>query len=427
METVKLGMLGLGTVGSGVLEMIENNENKIRNIIGRELSVKTVVVRHPEKHQNAATITKLTTEFEEVLNDEEIQIVVELIGGIHPAKEYIEQLLKAHKNVVTANKDLIASYGPELAALAYKNHCDLMYEASVAGGIPILRTIVNSFAADNILEVKGIVNGTTNYILTQMNQKHWTYEEALKKAQELGFAEADPTNDVTGKDAAYKMIILSYFAFGTQLKIDDFKTEGIDTLNAYDVSQAELLGYVIKLVGSAKVINGGVFVDVAPTLVPKDHPLATINNEFNAVMVTGKAVGDTLFYGPGAGGLPTANSVLSDITSEVKNLIMGTSGHAFNTYQNEYVPADPDNVRYPYYLSLTMPDVSGQMLKFTRIMADVKASFSQIVQAPIKDEGIAHVAVITHELSQSQLAELKKQLQQADSIKLNAAYKVLEN
>lgn len=142
METVKLGMLGLGTVGSGVLEMIENNENKIRNIIGRELSVKTVVVRHPEKHQNAATITKLTTEFEEVLNDEEIQIVVELIGGIHPAKEYIEQLLKAHKNVVTANKDLIASYGPELAALAYKNHCDLMYEASVAGGIPILVTIL---------------------------------------------------------------------------------------------------------------------------------------------------------------------------------------------------------------------------------------------------------------------------------------------
>jgi len=260
-----------------------------------------------------------------------------------------------------------------------------------------------------------------------MNQKHWTYEEALKKAQELGFAEADPTNDVTGKDAAYKMIILSYFAFGTQLKIDDFKTEGIDTLNAYDVSQAESLGYVIKLVGSAKVINGGVFVDVAPTLVPEDHPLATINNEFNAVMVTGKAVGDTLFYGPGAGGLPTANSVLSDITSEVKNLIMGTSGHAFNTYQSEYVPADPDNVRYPYYLSLTMPDVSGQMLKFTRIMADIKASFSQIVQAPIKDEGIAHVAVITHELSQSQLAELKKQLQQADSIKLNAAYKVLEN
>ncbi|MDC2829812.1 homoserine dehydrogenase [Limosilactobacillus mucosae] len=427
METVKLGMLGLGTVGSGVLEMIENNESKIRNIIGRELSVKTVVVRHPEKHQNAAADIKLTTEFEEVLNDNEIQIVVELIGGIHPAKEYIERLLKAHKSVVTANKDLIASYGPELAALAYENHCDLMYEASVAGGIPILRTIVNSFAADNILEVKGIVNGTTNYILTQMNQKHWTYDEALKKAQELGFAEADPTNDVTGKDAAYKMIILSYFAFGTQLKIDDFKTEGIDTLNAFDVSQAESLGYVIKLVGSAKVINGGVFVDVAPTLVPEDHPLATINNEFNAVMVTGKAVGDTLFYGPGAGGLPTANSVLSDITSEVKNLIMGTSGHAFNTYQNEYVPADPDDVSYPYYLSLTMPDVSGQMLKFTKIMADVKASFSQIVQSPIKDEGIAHVAVITHELSQSQLTELKHQLHNADSIKLNAAYKVLEN
>lgn len=424
MKTVKIGLLGLGTVGSGVLQMIQNNEDKVLNVTGRKLTVKTVVVRHPEKHQDVPGDIKLTTDFNDVLNDDEIQIVVELIGGIHPAEEYIEELLKHNKNVVTANKDLIATKGPHLVALAHDNHCDLMYEASVAGGIPILRTITNSFSADKITEVKGIVNGTTNYILTQMNLHGWTYEQALKEAQKLGFAEADPTNDVTGKDAAYKMVILSQFAFGTQLSTDDFHVKGIDKLNGFDVQQAAKLGYVIKLVGIAKVINEGVFVEVSPVLVPADHPLATINNEYNAVMVTGQAVGDTLFYGRGAGGLPTANSVLSDITSVTKNLVLKTNGNSFNNYQRRYIPAQNDDVVYPYYLSITMPDVTGQMLKLTQIMTDINAGFSQITQTQ-DDNGMAHVVIITHKMSEKQLHDFEQRIANDSTISLGAAYKVL--
>lgn len=424
METIQIGMLGLGTVGSGVLQMIQHNEDKVVNVTGRKLNVKRVLVNHPERHQDVAGKIELTTSVEDIINDDEIQIVLELIGGIYPAKEYIEVALRNHKNVVTANKDLLATYGPELVKLAHDHHCDLMYEASVAGGIPILRTITNSFAADKITEVKGIVNGTTNYILTQMSQQGLSYDQALKAAQRLGFAEADPTNDVTGKDAAYKMVILSQFAFGTQLTVDDFAVTGIDHLNGFDVQQAGKFGYVIKLVGIAQVIDDGVFVEVAPTLVPADHPLATINNEYNAVMVTGEAVGDTLFYGPGAGGLPTANSVLSDIISVTKNLVLKTNGNFFNNYQRQYIPAAPRDVVYPYFLSIMMPDVPGQMLKLTQIMTEIDASFSQITQT--EADGLAHVVIITHEMTAQQLADFKARVAKDSTINLGAAYKVLK-
>lgn len=426
MNTINVGILGLGTVGSGVLQMIQNNEDKVLNVTGHRLNVKTVLVKHPENHQSVADKVHLTQDVNEILNDDAIQIVVELIGGIHPAAEYIEQALRHHKNVVTANKDLIATAGPALVELAHENHCDLMYEASVAGGIPILRTISNSFAADKITEVKGIVNGTTNYILTQMNQQHWSYADALKKAQELGFAEADPTNDVTGKDAAYKMVILSQFAFGIQLTINDFRVTGIDKLTGFDVQQASEFGYVIKLVGIARVIDDGVFVEVAPVLVSRDNPLATINNEFNAVLVTGEAVGDTMFYGPGAGGLPTANSVLSDITTVTKNLVLKTNGNLFNNYQRHYIPADETAVAYPYYISLTMPDVPGQMLKLTKIMTDIHASFSQIIQAKNTTGDRARVVIITHEMNEHQLKDFKRAIAKESAIDLTAAYKVLD-
>lgn len=303
-----------------------------------------------------------------------------------------------------------------------------MYEASVAGGIPILRTIVNSFSADQILEVKGIVNGTTNYILTQMQQKNWSYADALQKAQELGFAESDPTNDVDGIDAAYKMIILSQFSFGTHLKLNEMKVSGIRHMQLLDVETAASLGYTIKLLGIARRINDGVFAEVGPVLVPADHPLATINNENNAVMVTGQAVGETLFYGPGAGGLPTANSVLSDIVSVTKNIVLGTTGNSFNNYQNQADHVKADEVVYPYYLSLEMLDIPGQMLKLTQIMTKIGASFSQIVQTKNDnptDNQTARVVIITHDMSKTQLAELKDALEQKDTINLLAAYKVL--
>ncbi|WP_461244396.1 homoserine dehydrogenase [Secundilactobacillus muriivasis] len=426
MNTIKIGLIGLGTVGGSVLQMLTENQDKVQNITGQRLSVKTIVVRDTEKHQAAVPEgVTLTSDLDAIINDPEIKIVVEVMGGVHPAKEIITQLLNAKKHVVTANKDLIASAGEELANIARENHCDLMYEASVAGGIPILRTIVNSFAADQILEVKGIVNGTTNYILTQMQRKNWSYDQALKKAQELGFAESDPTNDVAGIDAAYKMVILSQFSYGTHLKLDDMSVEGIQTISLKDVEQADAFGYTIKLLGISRRINGGVFAEVGPVLVPTDHPLATINNENNAVMVTGQAVGETLFYGPGAGGLPTANSVLSDIVSVTKNIVLETTGNAFNNYQSESGNVDANDVIYPYYLSLKMLDIPGQMLKLTQIMTQIGASFSQIVQTKNDDQS-ARVVIITHDMSKAQLHDLKEQLEAIDTITLLSAYKVLK-
>lgn len=222
---------------------------------------------------------ELTTNFDDILHDTEIKIVVELMGGLHPAKEYISDALNAGKNVVTANKDLMATFGSELIALAAKNKCDLMYDASVAGGIPILRTLSTSYASDKISEIQGIINGTTNYILSPMGEKGLSYDEALKNAPKLGFVEADPTNDVTGKDAAYNIVILSKFAFGTKISINDFTIERINHLQKFDIEQAQAMGYVIKLIGIAKNIAGKLFVKVAPCLLPNNAIMAHIKNE----------------------------------------------------------------------------------------------------------------------------------------------------
>ena len=256
MEVINIGILGLGTVGSGVVKMLTEHAEKISLITGRKLVVKTVVVHDLTKKRTVdMTGINVTDDIDVLLNDSEIKLVVEVMGTVKTAKEYIKRALKAKKHVVTANKDLIATHGPELTSLALKQGCDLYYEASVAGGIPILRTIVNSFAADKIVEVKGIVNGTTNYIMTQMNQAGISYEQALAQAQELGFAEADPTNDVEGIDAAYKMIILTQFAYGKDITLDDVKIEGISGVKLADIEEAKRLGYKIKLLGISKLVN----------------------------------------------------------------------------------------------------------------------------------------------------------------------------
>ena len=425
MEVINIGMLGLGTVGSGVVRMLTDHAEKISLITGRKLVVKTVVVHDLTKKRSVdMTGINVTDDVTAILNDPEIGLVVEVMGTVDIARDYIKRALKVGKHVVTANKDLIATHGPELTSLALEQGCDLYYEASVAGGIPILRTIVNSFAADKIVEVKGIVNGTTNYIMTQMNQAGISYEQALKQAQELGFAEADPTNDVEGIDAAYKMIILTQFAFGKDIALDDVKLEGISNVKAEDIAEAKRLGYKLKLLGISKLVNKHLDVSVGPVLVPRNQPLAAVQNENNAVFVTGAAVGETMFYGPGAGELPTANSVLSDIITVTKNIVMGTTGVRFNDYSADVKLAVPSEVVYPYYISLKVLDQPGQMLKLTEIMTKAQASFNLITQTQL-DEDYARVTMVTHKMSEAQLNEIKAALAQLDTIEVIAAYKVL--
>lgn len=426
MEQIKIGMLGLGTVGGGVVRIIREHQEKISQITGRELIIKKVAVRNIATHaKEFGDYITLTDDVNDVLNDPEIQIIIEVIGGIHPAKDYIIEALEHGKNVVTANKDLIAQHGSELVKIAKNHKADLMYEASVAGGIPILRTIVNSFAADQIEDVKGIVNGTTNYIMTQMVAKGMSYADALKSAQELGFAESDPTNDVEGLDAAYKMVILTQFAYGTSINMSDVSVQGISDVDASDILQAKAMGYTMKLVGESAEIDGKLSVSVAPMLVPNDHPLATIQNENNAVLVKGAAVGTTMFYGPGAGGMPTANSVLSDIIAVTKNIILQTTGNTFNGYRQKAALAKPEDISASYYFALKMQDIPGQLSKLTSILAKADVSVKQVIQTETDGE-FARVVVVTHQISQAQLQAVRQKIQAEKAIEMVSCYKVLE-
>lgn len=409
---IKIALLGLGTVGSGVLKIIKNNQKKIKQTSGEEIVIKKALVRNPNKHKNVAKELDLTTDFMEILQDPEIKIVVELMGGLHPAKEYISDALNAGKNVVTANKDLMATYGSELIALAAKNRCDLMYDASVAGGIPILRTLSTSYASDMISEIQGIINGTTNYILSQMGEKGLSYDAALKQAQELGFAEADPTNDVTGKDAAYKIVILSKFAFGTKIGINDFTIEGINNLQDFDIKQAQKMGYVIKLIGIAKNIAGKLFVEVAPCLLPENAIMAHIKNEINALQIKSQSLGTAVFTGPGAGSSATASSVMSDVIAETSNYVKQINGKPFSNFSRIMKLTSSEEVKYPYYLSF---DAEETLFTLSKLLSKLEIPVREIKRINQK------TVVMTEEISRQQLQDLAIQDQY-----LRASYKVLK-
>ena len=409
---IKIALLGLGTVGSGVLKIIKNNQKKIKQTSGEEIVIKKALVRNPNKHKNVAKELDLTTDFMEILQDPEIKIVVELMGGLHPAKEYISDALNAGKNVVTANKDLMATYGSELIALAAKDRCDLMYDASVAGGIPILRTLSTSYASDMISEIQGIINGTTNYILSQMGEKGLSYDAALKQAQELGFAEADPTNDVTGKDAAYKIVILSKFAFGTKIGINDFTIEGINNLQDFDIKQAQKMGYVIKLIGIAKNIAGKLFVEVAPCLLTENAIMAHIKNEINALQIKSQSLGTAVFTGPGAGSSATASSVMSDVIAETSNYVKQINGKPFSNFSRIMKLTSSEDVKYPYYLSF---DAEETLFTLSKLLSKLEIPVREIKRINQK------TVVMTEEISRQQLQDLAIQDQY-----LRASYKVLK-
>lgn len=425
-KVLKVGILGFGTVGSGVLNILKHHENKINQVTGKELMVKKVLVRDTEKDRGIlAQGIELTTEASTILKDPEIDIIIEVMGSIETAREYITEALKSGKHVVTANKDLIALHGNELTALAKENQCDLYYEASVAGGIPILRTIVDSLASDNIQQVLGIVNGTTNFMLSEMTNENKTYEEALQRAQELGFAESDPTNDVDGIDAARKMVILTRLAFGMNIELEQIETRGIRNVTLADIEMAERLGYRIKLIGSAVEINGSVRVDVGPVLVPEKHPLAGVQNENNAVFVVGAAVGETMFYGPGAGALPTATSVVSDVITVAKNIGLGISGHVFNAFQHETVITGDESVESKYYIAIEMDDRTGRFLELTTIFSESAVGFDQIIQQP-HSETTAKVVIVTHKMNKIQQKTVLDTIKETNSMKLLACFKVME-
>ena len=315
---VNIAVLGYGTVGSGVVEVINTNHEIINKRAGEEINIKYVLDLRDFPGDPVQQI--LTHDFNDILNDDEVKVVVEVMGGINPAYTFVKQCLAAGKSVTTSNKELVASHGPELLAIAKENNVNFLFEASVGGGIPIIRPLNTSITADEVTEITGILNGTTNYILTKMDQEGASYDEVLKQAQELGYAERNPEADVEGGDACRKIAILTSIVYGKHLDYTKIHTEGITKISTEDFKYADALGVSIKLVGTTKKEGDTLYSFVAPMMLDENHPLSGIHDVFNGIFVHGNVVDDIMFYGRGAGKLPTASAVVSDVVDEVKHM-----------------------------------------------------------------------------------------------------------
>ena len=425
--SIKIALMGFGTVASGIPFLLQENGQKIEQAAGDQLEISKVLVKDQAEKERllaAGNDFNFITNVDEIISDPEIAIVVELMGRIEPAKTFITRALEAGKHVVTANKDLLAVHGAELLQVAADHKVALYYEAAVAGGIPILRTLVNSLAADKVTRLLGVVNGTSNFMMTKMVDEGWSYEEALSEAQRLGFAESDPTNDVDGIDAAYKMVILSQFAFGMPVQFDHVSHQGIRNITPADVAVAQDLGYVVKLVGSIEETPSGLAAEVTPTFLPKSHPLASVNGVMNAVFVESIGIGESMYYGPGAGQKPTATSVTADLVRIARRMKDGTIGKAFNEYSRPLTLAQLADVKSSYYFSILTPDEKGQVLKLAEIFTKEDVSFKQILQGE-SQEGKARVVIITHAVNKNQLASLQAALEEVADFELLNTFKVL--
>ena len=393
-KKIKLGLLGCGTVGTGVLKVLQENYHDIRAKIGNDIEVSKVLVRNLNKKRDFNGDVVFTDNIDDILNDESIDIVVELLGGIHPAREYMLKAMENGKHVVTANKDVLAQFGKDMFDAAEKHDVDFMFEASVAGGIPIITPLKQCLTANKITELIGIVNGTTNYMLTKMTEQGMDYDTALARAQAKGYAEADPTADVAGLDAARKAAILSSIAFNTRVSLEDVKVEGITNITAKDIKYAEAMGCTIKLLGVAKNTDTGIEVRVHPMLIPSDHPLATVNDSFNAVFVHGDAVDDAMFYGRGAGELPTASAVMGDIIDVARNIQFYCNGRIHCTCYKNLPIKKITEIESKYFMRLLVDDKPGVLAQIASTLGKNNVSIAQVIQKN-KIEDQAELVVIT--------------------------------
>ncbi|WP_337529740.1 homoserine dehydrogenase [Anaerotignum faecicola] len=412
----KIALLGMGTVGGGVYEIIEKQKEEMPFKIGAALEVVKVLVRNKAKYADRIPAEKLTDVWEDVIGDDSIDIVVEVMGGIEPARTYIKAALEKGKHVVTANKDLMAMHGHELLELAGEHHCDLLFEAAVAGGIPIIRPLKQCLAGNNITEIMGIINGTTNFILTKMKEDGMDFGEALQLATDLGYAEADPTADIEGYDAGRKLAIMASIAFHTPVTFDDVFTEGITKITAKDMRYAKEMGCSIKLLGIAKNTETGIEVKVHPTMIPENHPLAAVNDSFNAVFVHGDAVDDAMFYGRGAGALPTGSAVVGDIMDVARNMLFHCNGRiGCSCYKNLPIKQIGDTTSR-YYIRMRLEDRAGTLAAMAGVFAENDASIAILLQKETI-ENDAEIVVVTHEVAEKKFMDAIKKFSSMEMVK----------
>lgn len=414
-KKIKVALLGVGTVGTGVYKLIQRRADVMVRTIGAEMEVSKILVHNLNKQREGIDASLLTDNWQEIVNDPEIQIVVEVMGGIEPARTMILEALHAGKHVVTANKDLLAAHGKELLDAAEEKHCDLLFEAAVAGGIPIIRPLKQCLAGNEIDEVIGIVNGTTNYILTKMFEENMSFEEALAKATELGYAEADPTADVEGLDAGRKVAIMASIAFHSRVIFDDVYTEGITKITSDDIAYAKEFDSVIKLLGVAHNTEGGIEVGVYPMLLNKEHPLASVRDSFNAVFVHGDAVDDAMFYGRGAGELPTASAVMGDIIDVARNIEYGCNGRISCTCYRETPIKKFDEVENKFFLRMQVKNQPGVLASIATVFGSHGVSIARVVQKHIKGD-LAELVIVTDKVREDYLKNALEQLRDIENI-----------
>ena len=415
MKKIKIGLLGLGTVGTGVYKLIGRRADSMEKTIGAELEIKKILVHNMNKKREGIDPSLLTDDWREIIEDDEIQIVVEVMGGMEPAKTIILEALRAGKNVVSANKDLIAEEGRILLDTAQENGKDFLFEAAVAGGIPIIRPLKQCLAANEISDVLGIVNGTTNYILTKMFEDGMEFEDALRQAQELGYAEADPTADVEGLDAGRKVAIMASIAFHSRVVFSDVYTEGITKITAADIEYAREFDSVIKLLGVARSTETGIEVGVYPMMIGKDHPLASVRDSFNAVFIHGDAVDDAMFYGRGAGEMPTASAVVGDVIDAARDLAYGCTGRISCTCYRQIPVKDFGEVENKFFLRMQVENRPGVLAQIACVFGEHNVSIARVVQKNARKDQ-AELVIVTEKVKEKHMKNALGELGGMDSI-----------
>ena len=415
---IRVGVLGAGVVGSGVIDTIFTKNDFFNRSIGHNIQVTKVLVKDPKKkRENIPSGITITTDAADIIDDDDIDIIVELIGGEHPALEFIEKSLNAGKSVVSANKEVIAKHGDHLLSLASENNVLLLFEASVGGGIPIISPLINNLNANQIQSIRAIINGTTNYILTKMTHEQVEFKNVLKDAQELGYAESDPTNDVEGIDAAYKLAILTNLAFGSNISDKEVYREGITRLTSNDFKYAKELGYTIKLIAISKLVGSKLEMRVHPSFIPVDESLAKVDGVLNAVEINGDLAGRVLFQGSGAGSLPTASSVVSNILEVCNRMYSDHTGNIVNRGKNSFEVKSINEVVTKYYIRVNVNDKPGVMGQIATILGGMKISIASVIQKESDPhENTAELVIITHPSLDQDVRSAIEELEKLEAI-----------
>ena len=421
MKSVGIAILGFGTVGGGTYNILAERKEKIKEEYGVDITVKAIYVRNPKKAiANGAPQELVTSNFDDIITNSAIDIVAECIGGIEPAKTFLIESLKAGKNIVTANKELFAKHWGELEKYAQETKAGMYFEATCGGGIPVIRTLTQAMQANTLLQIKGIINGTTNYILSRMSDEGASYADVLADAQALGFAEADPTADVEGFDASYKLSILSSLAFNRFLPVELIYREGISNVQAEDIAIGKQLGYTIKLLAIAKLIDGKIEARVHPVFLKNSHPLASVSGSFNGIFLVGDNVGDIMLYGRGAGALPTGSAVVSDIVFCARQIEHARYAEISDVIKKQDIITDFTS---DYYMRMTVLDIPGVLSQITSIFADNNISITSMRQDA--GEGVVSIVLITHKSSENNIRKAIKEIESLSEVqKVNAVIRV---